>query len=140
MSTREKVIENIISVLKDMNDPKPILVTREPFDVEKLAITQFPAILVQSGEEIRFDTAMGSREGQINFNVRCFVRGTELDKKKNEIVERIEETLEGDRKRDTGNFSMKTQVITITPVDRLAPLGEILVVVQVQYKYPKGVT
>ena len=140
MSTREAVIENIISLLKDMNDPKPVLVTREPFDVEKLAITQFPAILVQSGEEIRFDTAMRSREGQINYNVRCFVRGTEIDKKKNEIIERIEETLEVDRKRDTGNFAMKTQVITITPVDRLAPLGEVLVVVQVQYKYPRGIT
>lgn len=140
MSTRETVIENIVSLLKDMDDPKPILVSREPFDVEKLAITQFPALLVQSGDEIRFDTAMRSREGQINYNVRAFVRGVELDKKKNEIVERIEETLEVDRKRDTGNFSMKTQVISVTPVDRLAPLGEVLVTVQVQYKYPRGAT
>lgn len=140
MSTRESVIDNIVSLLKDMNDPKPVLVTREPFDVEKLAITQFPAILVQSGEEVRLDTAMGSRQGQINYLVRAFVRGVELDKKKNEIVERIEETLEGDRKRDTGNFSMNTQVLSIVPVDRLAPLGEVQVTVQVTYKYPKGVT
>lgn len=140
MSTRETVIENIVSLLKDMDDPKPILVSREPFDVEKLAITQFPAILVQSGEEIRFDTAMRSREGQINYTVRAFVRGVELDKKKNEIVERIEETLDSDRKRGTGNFAMKTQVISVVPVDRLAPLGEVLVTVQVQYKYPRGTT
>lgn len=140
MSNRETVIENIVALLKDMDDPKPILVSREPFDVEKLAITQFPAILVQSGEEVRFDTAMRSREGQINYIVRAFVRGVELDKKKNEIVERIEETLEVDRKRDTGNFSMKTQVIAVTPIDRLAPLGEVLVTVQVQYKYPRGAT
>ena len=140
MSTRETVIENIVALLKDMDDPKPVLVSREPFDVEKLAITQFPAILVQSGEEIRFDTAMRSREGQINYIVRAFVRGVELDKKKNEIVERIEETLDADRKRDTGNFSMKTQIISVTPVDRLAPLGEVLVTVQVQYKYPRGTT
>jgi hypothetical protein len=140
MSNRETVIENIVALLKDMDDPKPILVSREPFDVEKLAITQFPAILVQSGEEIRFDTAMRSREGQINYIVRAFVRGVELDKKKNEIVERIEETLEVDRKRDTGNFAMKTQVISVVPVDRLAPLGEVLVTVQVQYKYPRGTT
>ena len=85
MSTRETVIENIVSLLKDMDDPKPILVSREPFDVEKLAITQFPAILVQSGDEIRFDSAMKSREGQINYVIRSFVRGVELDKKKNEI-------------------------------------------------------
>jgi hypothetical protein len=123
-----------------MDDPKPILVSREPFDVEKLAITQFPAILVQSGDEIRFDSAMRSREGQINYVIRSFVRGVELDKKKNEIVERIEETLDADRKRGTTNFSMKTQVISVTPVDRLAPLGEVLVTVQVQYKYPRGTT
>jgi hypothetical protein len=140
MSTRETVIENIVSLLKDMDDPKPILVSREPFDVEKLAITQFPAILVQSGDEIRFDSAMRSREGQINYVIRSFVRGVELDKKKNEIVERIEETLDSDRKRGTTNFSMKTQVISVTPVDRLAPLGEVLVTVQVQYKYPRGTT
>jgi len=140
MSTRETVIENIVSLLKDMDDPKPILVSREPFDVEKLAITQFPAILVQSGDEIRFDSAMRSREGQINYVIRSFVRGVELDKKKNEIVERIEETLDADRKRGTTNFSMKTQVISVTPVDRLAPLGEVLVTVQVQYKYPRGTT
>jgi hypothetical protein len=140
MSNRETVIENIVSLLKDMDDPKPILVSREPFDVEKLAITQFPAILVQSGDEIRFDSAMRSREGQINYVIRSFVRGVELDKKKNEIVERIEETLDSDRKRGTTNFSMKTQVISVTPVDRLAPLGEVLVTVQVQYKYPRGTT
>lgn len=140
MSTRETVIENIVSLLKDMDDPKPILVSREPFDVEKLAITQFPALLVQSGEEVRFDTAMRSREGQINYTVRAFVRGVELDKKKNEIVERIEETLDADRKRGTDNFAMKTQVISVTPIDRLAPLGEVLVTVQVQYKYPRGAT
>ena len=140
MSTRETVIENIVSLLKDMDDPKPILVSREPFDVEKLAITQFPAILVQSGDEIRFDSAMKSREGQINYVIRSFVRGVELDKKKNEIVERIEETLDADRKRGTTNFAMKTQVVSVTPVDRLAPLGEVLVTVQVQYKYPRGTT
>ena len=140
MSNRETVIENIVSLLKDMDDPKPILVSREPFDVEKLAITQFPAILVQSGEEVRFDTAMRSREGQINYTVRAFVRGVELDKKKNEIVERIEETLDLDRKRGTTNSAMKTQIISVTPIDRLAPLGEVLVTVQVQYKYPRGTT
>lgn len=140
MSTREDVIENIIDVLKDMNDPKPVLVTREPFDVEKLAITQFPAILVQSGQEIRTDTSMRGRSGDILYVIRAFVRGTELDKKKNEIVERIEETLEGDRNRGTGNLSMRTQVSTITPVERLAPLGEVVVNVTVQYKYTRGIT
>lgn len=140
MSIREEVINNIVDVLKDMNDPKPILVSREPFDVEKLAITQFPALLVQSGQETRADTSMRGRTGVINYSIRAFVRGNELDKKKNEIVERIEETLDNDRKRDTGNFSMRTQVTTISPVDRLAPLGEVVLTVVVEYKYTRGTT
>jgi hypothetical protein len=140
MSIREAVVTNIIDVLKDMNDPKPILVTREPFDVEKLAITQFPAILILSGQETRADTSMRGRTGQIAYTVRAFVRGNELDRKRNEIVERIEETLDADRKRDTGLFSMNTQVTTITPVERLAPLGEVVLTVQVTYKYTTGTT
>lgn len=140
MSIREDVINDIVAVLKDMNDPKPVLVTREPFDVEKLAITQFPAILVQSGTETRIDTAMNKRQGIIAYTVRAFVRGNELDKKKNEIVERIEETLSNDRLRGTANTSMNTQVVSITPVDRLAPLGEITVNVEVFYKYNRGTT
>ncbi len=140
MSIRETVIENIVDVLKDMNDPKPVLVSREPFDVEKLAITQFPAILVQSGTETRLDTAMGKRQGVINYQIRAFIRGTELDKKKNEIVERIEETLDTDRLRGTGTTSMNTQVVSITPVDRLAPLGEVTIGVEVFYKFARGTT
>lgn len=140
MSIREQVIENIVNVLKDMNDPKPILVSREPFDVEKLAVTQFPAILVQSGQETRSDFAMNVRQGQISYNVRAFVRGTELDKKKNDIIERIEETLEQDRRRNTGRFNIKTQVVSITPIERLAPLGEVALTVEVTYNMPRGIT
>ena len=138
MSIREDIIENMVKVLRDMNDPKPILVSREPFDVEKLAITQFPALLVQSGAETRNDFSFRSRQGVINYVIRAFVRGNELDRLKNEIIERIEETLELDRRRDTANASMRTQVVSITPIDRLAPLGEVSITVAVEYRYDKG--
>jgi hypothetical protein len=137
MSIRESVIENIVDVLRDMDDPKPNLVSREPFDVEKLAITQFPAILVQSGTEVRTDTAMNKRFGTISYTIRAFVRGTEVDKKKNEIVERIEETLDTDRLRGTALTSMRTQVVSIVPIDRLAPLGEVVITAEVEYKYTR---
>lgn len=140
MSIRETIIENLVDVLKDMNDPKPILVSREPFDVEKLAISQYPALLVQSGSETRLDNSMRSRQGVINYTVRAFVRGNELDKKKNEIAERIEETLENDRLRGTSNYSMNTLITAINPVDRLPPLGETVITVQVRYTYTKGTT
>ena len=73
--------KDIIDVLKNMTDPRPGLVTREPFDVEKLAITQFPALLIVSGDEERSDYSMGvTRQGTIIYTIRGFVRGTEIDK------------------------------------------------------------
>tara|TARA_R110000796_G_scaffold123417_1_gene237771 strand:- start:212 stop:637 length:426 start_codon:yes stop_codon:yes gene_type:complete len=139
MSLREDFAKDIIDVLKNMTDPRPGLVTREPFDVEKLAITQFPALLIVSGDEERSDYSMGvTRQGTIIYTIRGFVRGTEIDKLRNELVERIEETLDEDRTRGTTSKSMTTQVTRIVVADRLAPLGEVAVTVQVRYKYTKG--
>lgn len=141
MSLREDFAKNIVAVLKNMTDPKPVLVTREPFDVEKIAITQFPAILVQTGSEVRQDISMKiSRQGLITYTIRVFVRGTELDTKINNIVESIEETLDEDRRRDTDRPDMTTRVISIQRVDRLSPLAEVLITVEVRYRYNKGTT
>ena len=139
MSLREDFAQNIVDVLKDMVDPKPVIVTREPFDVEKLAITQYPAILVVSGAENRQDISMGiSRQGTINYSIRAFVRGTELDRKRNDIIERIEETLDADRSRGTSRKDMISEITDITVIDRLAPLAEVLITLRVRYKYTKG--
>lgn len=143
MSYREDFALNIVSVLKDMTDPKPVLVTREPFDVEKLAITQFPAILVATGNEIRNDISMNiSRQGIIQYTIRAFVRGggVALDTMKNDIIERIEETLDADRSRGTGKGSTITKVTQILVPDRLAPLAEVVMTVEVRYTYTKGTT
>lgn len=142
MSLREDFAQNIVSVLKDMNDPKPVLVTREPFDVEKLAISQFPAILISTGNESRQDVSMSTihRQGTIQYTIRAFVRGAGvmLDKLKNDIIERIEETLDLDRSRGTGNKNMITRVTNITVPDRIQPLAEVTLTVEVRYLYKKG--
>lgn len=140
MSIRESVIRDIVTVLKDMDDPKPVLVTREPFDVEKLAVTQFPAILVQSGAESREDYNMNGRQGVIEYQIRAFVRGTELDERKNSIIERIEETLEVNRRRLANTFNIKTEITDIEPINRLAPLGEVSITATVTYNYRRGTT
>lgn len=141
MSYREDFAVNIVSVLRNMRDPKPVMVTRDPFDVEKLAITQFPAILVTTLNESRSDITMAvSRQGTITYSIRAFVRGSNgnLDLLKNDIIERIEETLDLDRKRGTNNPSVITLVRQIVVPPRTAPLGEVELLVDVRYKYTKG--
>jgi hypothetical protein len=80
------------------------------------------------------------RQGVIQYTIRAFVRGggVALDKLKNDIIERIEETLDLDRTRGTNNRNMLTRVTQITVPDRLAPLAEVQITVEVRYVYNKG--
>ncbi len=144
MSARENIALNIKNQLENMTDPAVGLVSKVFFDPSKIAITQFPAILINTTNEERTDVSMTAREGIIQYELRCFVRGTEIDTLRNEIVERIEETLEQSRDRDitisTANIhNVKTQVSNITVIDRELPLGEVIVTVNVKYQYKKGV-
>jgi len=149
MSNREYAVDNIIKVLRDMDHPKPTFVTREPFDVLKIAITQFPAILITTGNEIREDDAMGGiRRGIIQVQIRGYVRadGREgqtisVDQKRNELIERIEETLNSDRTRELSvSRAATTRVNSIEVIDRTPPLGEFLMTAEVRYTFTKGAT
>ena len=62
MSARENIAINIVEQLENMQNPAPGKVSRVFFDVSKLAITQFPAILVVTSNEIRDDDDRKSRE------------------------------------------------------------------------------
>ena len=141
MSYREQIAEDIVKVLKNVRDLQPAFVTREPFEADKLAITQFPAILVATGTETRETVSMGPsglRRGTIEYNVRCFVRGNEIDKKRNELIELVEEELDRDRDRLISGVVIDTQITSIEVVDRLPPLGEVIVTVAVGYQFTRG--
>jgi len=141
MSIREDIVTNIVTTLQNITDLQPVLVTREPFDVEKLAITQFPAILITSVNEERTTETMsaGIRQGTIAYNVRAFVRGNEIDKKRNDLIEAIEEALDADRNRGKSSRQvLDTQVVSIEVVDRLPPLGEVVLTVNVRYIFTRG--
>jgi hypothetical protein len=144
MSLREKITIELVRVIKEIEDPRPVLVTREPFAVDKLAITQFPAVLIQSSTENRETVTLGApgagrRTGRIEFAIRAFVRGTEIDRRRNELLEAIEEQLELDRYlglRDLG--VMDTQVRVIEIEERMEPLAEFLITLEVRYNYVRG--
>jgi hypothetical protein len=146
MSIRNSVAENIVEVLKTIEYPQPVLVTREPFQPQELAITQFPAVLVQITTEDRETITMGApnvgrRQGTILYQLRCYVRGTELDRKRNEFLEAIEETLDSDRYRDLkATGVLDSQIRRIEIIDRLAPLAEFVIDFEVKYNYLRTAT
>ena len=145
MSIRETTAKDIVIVLGEIEDPRPILVTREPFEPEKLAITQFPAILVTSRGEEKSTITMGAptlgiRSGTITYEIRGFVRGNELDAKRNDLIESIEEALDLDRYRNQSGIVLDSQVTNIQVIDRLPPLAEFLITYTVTYKYQRTIS
>jgi len=144
MSARENITKNIVAQLENMTDPAPGKISRDFFDVQKLAITQFPAILVVTANEVRSDISVAEREAELNVNLRCYLRGTNLDTLRNEIVERISETLEVSRDRDItlsadNIHAVTTNVAQVEVIEREPPLAEVVVTVLVTYRYKKGV-
>lgn len=144
MSIRELSAINIVDSLKEIEDPRPVLVTREPFDVEKLAITQFPALLVQQTTETRQTISMGApglgrRQGTMTFEIRGFVRGTELDTRRNALIEAVENALDADRYREQrASGVIDTQIVNIEIIPRMQPLAEFIITVEVTYNYARG--
>lgn len=147
MSNRETITKHIVDVLEDMVPPRPAFVSREPFDLDKLAITQFPAVLVTTGNESRDDYAMGGRRrGIIEVNIRGFVRSDgrkgfvqTVDEKRNNLIERIEEALNANRDRELNALrAATTHVTNIEIIDRTPPLGEFNMVAEVHYSFTKG--
>lgn len=140
MSIREHIVKNIIATLTAVADHPPALITREHFEVEKLAITQFPAMLIESGEEIRESSTMGAgkRLATITYTIRAFARGNELDTKRNNLIETIEEALDSDRYRGLPTQVLDTQITRIEIIPRAQPLTEVLVEVAVRYVFTRG--
>jgi hypothetical protein len=144
MSLRESIAQATELALKEIRDPRPILVTREPFEVTELAITQFPAILITSRDETRESVSMGGRglgrrSGTISMDIRGFVRGTELDRRRNELIEAIENALDLDRYLGLQSLGvLDSQVATIEVIDRMSPLAEVRLVYDVDYNYLRG--
>lgn len=144
MSNRENIAANIISVLDAVTSPITLKkITREPFDVDELTQQQYPAVFVQSGNEIRSDETMTSstitREAQADFILVGFVKGTDtnIDTKRNQLIEMIESNLETDRTR--GGYAKRTEIVDVsTDEGTLYPIGGIRVVVRVTYQYTAG--
>lgn len=143
---RQQIAENLRKTLQEITDPRPVIVTLEPFAVAELAITQFPAILITATVEERETITMGvpgtgRRLGTIDYFIRGFVRGNELDRQRNDFIEAIEERLDSDRYRElTPSVVIDSQVRRIEIQERQPPLAEFLIEYQVRYNYLRAQT
>jgi len=143
MSVRENIASNIKTVIDAISSPDVKLCTRQPFELEELSQTQYPAVLIQTSEELREDAEIGSgartRMGTIDFVVLGFVKGsnTNIDTLRNALITAIETALETDITRDSN--ALDTEVVQVeTDEGTLFPVGGIRMVVRCMYQFNAG--
>ena len=143
MSKREDIASHIVTTILAISSPSIKKCTRQPFPLEELAESQYPAVLVQTQEETKEDQELGSgaktRISTLEFGITGFTKGSEsnIDTARNNLASAIETALESDITRD-GN-ALDTEVISIeTDAGSLFPYGAVLITVRVIYEHQAG--
>tara|TARA_R110001592_G_scaffold194876_1_gene442529 strand:- start:150 stop:587 length:438 start_codon:yes stop_codon:yes gene_type:complete len=143
MSVRENIASNLLSVISAISSPDIIKATRQPFQLDELSDKQYPAVIVNTSEENRDDSELGSgartRHGTIDFVILGFVKGSDsnIDTKRNELITAIETALETDITRN-GN-ALDSEVIQVeTDEGSLFPVGGIRMTIRCMYEYQAG--
>ncbi len=141
MSIRENIAKDIVQTLKNIEHPGPIFVSREPIEIDDLAISQLPCCIVRTASEDRTDaTQTGAtirRTSLVQYEIHGFVRGDNIDTAVNDMVEVIEEALDVDRTRGANALNTAITQVDIN-TDREPPLGEFTVTVEVFYTFTRG--
>jgi len=140
MSKREDIASNIVSTIDGISSPSIKKVTRQPFNLEELSQTQYPAVLVQTQTEEKEDQELGSgvktRICNLEFLITGYTKGTEsnIDTARNNLASAIETELETDITRN--GKALDTEVISLeTDAGTLFPYGAISMVVRVVYEH-----
>ena len=144
MSVRENIASNLLSTISGISSPITIIkATRQPFPIDELSEQQFPAVIVQTSEETRDDSELGSgartRHGTIDFIISGFVKGAEsnIDTLRNQLITAIETAVESDITRS--NNALDTMVVSCeTDEGSLFPVGGIRMTIRCMYEYQSG--
>ena len=140
-SKRELIAKNLEFTLKQIDDPKPILVTREPIQVSELSDKQFPAVVIKTVSEEKEDITMSNttnrRTGTITYELDCYTRKLPVDTSINEFAESIEQKLSEDRTRD-GNCKLAQMRLIEVDTETVTPYGQFTMTYEALYDYLKG--
>ena len=144
MSVRENIASNLLSTISGISSPITIKkATRQPFPIDELSEQQYPAVIVQTSEETRDDSELGSgartRHGTIDFIISGFVKGAEanIDTLRNQLITAIETAVESDITRSSN--ALDTMVVSCeTDEGSLFPVGGIRMTIRCMYEYQSG--
>jgi len=137
-SYREEIAVDLATTLRSIDTVK--YVSRDIFELDEISDAQFPAILIQSGTELKSDETIATgnnRMGTLEYILTGFVKGKYLDTARNGLVDKIETQLYQDVTRS--GYAIDTIVREInTDEGVLFPLGAIQMIVRIEYYHPAG--
>ena len=143
MSVRENIASNLLTVISNISSPDIIKATRQPFQLDELSDKQYPAVIVNTSEENRDDSELGSgartRHGTIDFVILGFVKAAEanIDTLRNALITAIESAIETDITRDSN--ALDSEVVQVeTDEGSLFPVGGIRMTIRCMYEYQAG--
>ncbi len=141
-SRRELIMRNVVDTLTNQQLVRLGTITREPgVDILELANTAFPAVIVESGNEVRESITQGGpvqqRQATMLVNMQVWINTLNgADAFRNSLIEAIEELLDQDPTRGANAFD--TQLIEIEPGTDTAPYSSMNLVFTIPYVYTKG--
>jgi hypothetical protein len=137
-SYREEIAVDLATTLRSIDIVK--YVSRDIFELDEISDAQFPAILIQSGTELKSDETIATgnnRMGTLEYILTGFVKGKYLDTARNGLADKIETQLYQDVTRS--GYAIDTMVREInTDEGVLFPLGAIQMIVRIEYYHPAG--
>jgi hypothetical protein len=139
-SIREQVLQNIVDTVKGNQMVSIPTVRRDPTDVNKMAKTAFPCVMVESSNEVRNDITMLSskRLATLEVFMNVWVYGTLLDSKRNELIDLLESMMDEDRTR--GGVALNTQLTRVEyrELAEAEPYASMRLVWAIEYVYTQG--
>ena len=141
-SRRELIVRNIVDSLTNQQTVRLGSITRSPgVDILELANTAFPAVIIESGNEVRESITQGGpvqqRQATMLVNIQVWINTLNgADAFRNSLIEGIEELLDQDPTRGANAFD--TQLIEIEPGTDTAPYSSMNLVFTIPYVYTKG--
>lgn len=142
-SKRELITQNIVDTLKNQQTARFGTVTRDPgIELQDLAATAFPAVIIESGNEERISITQGgsvqTRQSTMEVNISVWTNSnSRVDTLRNDLIEQIEELIEADASR--GGLALDTQLVSVvTNNQETAPYFAMGMIFQITYVYTKG--
>mgnify|MGYP003671804300 FL=1 len=138
-SIRENIASHIVTQINAITGVKTV--TREPTDIAQLAVTSFPHVLVESANETRENSSIGTaprQESTIDFLINVVVHGNNRDSDRNSIIEQIEEKLALDTSLGGNASDSFTSEVIIREIGETKPYGQGALVYTAKYYHVRG--